>query len=313
MGHTRMARWLGTAMMGMGVAASAGVRAQAPVTPAGDLLVSTAWVAQRLNDATTVVLHVGPAQAYATSHLPGARLVGGPEISVAGTSAGGGALSLQLPDAATLETKLEALGISDDSRVIVYAAAANFVSFATRVMATLDAAGLGDRSHLMDGGLPAWIAEGRPTTDVVPPVRTGTLRPFTLRPLVVDADVVQSKIGVAGTVIVDARLPAFYDGTQTGGGQQTPHKTGHITSAVNVPFQSLLGADGRFKPADEMRGLFTAAGVKPGDQVITYCHIGQQATVPLFVARLLGIEARLYDGSFEDWSRRPNAPVSVKK
>jgi thiosulfate/3-mercaptopyruvate sulfurtransferase len=129
----------------------------------------------------------------------------------------------------------------------------------------------------------------------------------------VDGDLVASKIGVAGTVIVDARTPAFYEGTQTGGGQQAPHKTGHITSAVNVPFQSLLAADGRFKSADEMRGLFSAAGVKSGDQVITYCHIGQQATVALFAARVLGINAQLYDGSFEDWSRRPNAPVSVKK
>ena len=59
----------------------------------------------------------------------------------------------------------------------------------------------------------------------------------------------------------------------------------------------------------ELRGLFTAAGVKPGDTVIAYCHIGQQATAALFAARTLGHKVLLYDGSFEDWSRHDGFPV----
>ena len=61
---------------------------------------------------------------------------------------------------------------------------------------------------------------------------------------------------------------------------------------------------------DELRALFTAAGVKPGDTVVAYCHIGQQATATIFGARLLGFPVLLYDGSFEEWSRLPNAPVT---
>ena len=65
-----------------------------------------------------------------------------------------------------------------------------------------------------------------------------------------------------------------------------------------------------------MRAAFTKAGVKPGDTVITYCHIGQQATAVLFAARTLGYKVMLYDGSFEDWSRRDlpvDNPSAIKK
>ena len=58
------------------------------------------------------------------------------------------------------------------------------------------------------------------------------------------------------------------------------------------------------KPADELAAIFKAAGVTQGDRVIAYCHIGQQATAVVFAARTLGIDAVLYDGSFEDWARR---------
>ena len=70
------------------------------------------------------------------------------------------------------------------------------------------------------------------------------------------------------------------------------------------------------KSPEELGALFATAGVKAGDNVIVYCHIGQQATATIFGARLLGHPVLLYDGSFEEWSRLPNAPVvnpSVKK
>jgi len=102
----------------------------------------------------------------------------------------------------------------------------------------------------------------------------------------------------------------------TGGSAERPHKTGHIEGAVNVPFSEITNGASQFKTVDELRALFTAAGVKPGDTVVAYCHIGQQATATIFGARLLGFPVLLYDGSFEEWSRLPNAPVtnpSVKK
>ena len=85
---------------------------------------------------------------------------------------------------------------------------------------------------------------------------------------------------------------------------------GHIPSARNIPFSSLVeDSNNKFKSVAALRELFNAAAVKAGDSVTTYCHIGQQASLLYFVARYLGYDAHLYDGSFEDWSRRTELPV----
>ena len=77
-----------------------------------------------------------------------------------------------------------------------------------------------------------------------------------------------------------------------------------------MPYVETLDADQKVKPADQLAALFAAAGAKPGDTVVTYCHIGQQATAVAFAARTLGFKVVLYDGSFEDWSRRVELPVT---
>jgi thiosulfate/3-mercaptopyruvate sulfurtransferase len=171
------------------------------------------------------------------------------------------------------------------------------------VIFTLDHAGL-DRVSLLDGGMAAWTRDGHPVTTETPAPGAGTLKPLALRSTVVDADFVRSHVGTPGFAVVDARDPAFYDGTKTGGSMQAQHKTGHIAGAVSIPFSSIAGDDLKIKSTDELAAAFAKAGVKPDDTVITYCHIGQQATATLFGARLLGHKVLLYDGSFEDWSKR---------
>jgi thiosulfate/3-mercaptopyruvate sulfurtransferase len=85
-------------------------------------------------------------------------------------------------------------------------------------------------------------------------------------------------------------------------------RPGHIPGAVNVPFSSLIDGT-KIKDEAALREIFTAAGVKAGTEVISYCHIGQQGSLVWLAARMLGFEARLYDGSFEDWSGREDLPV----
>jgi thiosulfate/3-mercaptopyruvate sulfurtransferase len=101
--------------------------------------------------------------------------------------------------------------------------------------------------------------------------------------------------------LVDARTPEFYSGASAGSMQ----RAGHIPGARSVPFVTLFTASGTFKSASELRQIL-GSGSEP---LVTYCHIGQQATVPYFAARLLGLEARLYDGSFQEWSGRGELPV----
>jgi thiosulfate/3-mercaptopyruvate sulfurtransferase len=300
---------MGVAMVSMlVVVAGAGRPTSAQSAPG--LTVTTAWVADHLKDPDLVILHVGPPAGYATAHVPGARLAASPAFSVTGQGADGSALNLQMPDEETLRKGLENLGISNNSRVVVYAPAPNGTPLATRLVLTLQYAGLGARTHLMQGGLTEWVAEGRPTTDVVPEPKPGTLSALKVVPLIVDGDTVEAQRKTAGVRVIDARARTLYDGVQTGGNQANPHKTGHIEGAVSVPFNSTYDAQGRFKSVDELRAIFTEAGVKPGETVIAYCHIGQQATATIFAARLLGYDVKLYDGSFEDWSKRPNAAVT---
>jgi thiosulfate/3-mercaptopyruvate sulfurtransferase len=270
-------------------------------------LVSTEWLAQHLNDPDLVLLHVGDKAGYDGGHVSGARQVDlNTDVSVSDHSGGG--LMLEMPPADALRNTLAALGVSKTSRVVIYSAR-DSVQTTTRVFFTLHRAGL-ERIAILDGGLSAWAREGRPTTTAATPVRPGTLAPLAVRPLVVDAAFVQSHLKTPGFVVVDARAPAFYDGAQTGGAMGVSHKTGHIPGASNVPFSATLTSDLRLKPAAELQALFTAAGVKPGDTVIAYCHIGQQATLAMFAAQTLGYQVLLYDGSFEDWSLK-DLPVEV--
>ena len=273
-------------------------------------LVDSAWLASHLNDADLVLLHVGDKEEYAKRHIAGARHVSLADISVSDHSGSG--LMLELPAADDLRARLEALGISDRSRVVVYYGK-DWVSPATRVAFTLAHAGLGDRVSLLDGGMGAWLRAGHAVTDAAPPSRKGTLSPLKTKPLVVDAATVKARLGKSGVAIVDGRASSFYDGVDTGGAHGSSHKTGHIAGARSIPYTSVTNDDLTWKSKAELRALFDKAGVKAGDTVIGYCHIGQQATAMLFAARLLGHEVLLYDGSFEDWSRQQDGRVEVRK
>lgn len=272
--------------------------AAAPAAAAESLLLSAADLASRLNDPKLVLLHVGERASYDKAHIPGARYA---DIR-ADLHRRDADLSLQMLPPDLLRERLAALGVSNDSRIVVYHSDGWF-SPATRLMLTLHYAGFSDVS-LLDGGLAAWVRENRAVTADVPAPRAGTLAPLSLRPVVVDADFVQAHLAKPGYAVVDARSAAFYDGTQTGGNAANPHKTGHIAGAIGLPYTTLTTEDGLMKPVEELKALFAAAGVKAGDMVVAYCHIGQQATAVLFAARLLGHPVALYDGSFEDWSRR---------
>lgn len=277
------------------------------------LLVSTAWLAAHLEDPGLVLLHVGDPGEYAAAHLPRARHVALKDVSAGPSGPGDFAeLRLEMLPAEELRQRLEALGISDDSRVVVYFGK-DWVSPATRLLFTLDHAGLVARASLLDGGQPAWVRDGHAVTAEVPPPRQGRLSPLAVRDSIVDAKFVRDHRNAPGYALIDARDADFYNGVETGGAREHPHRTGHIAGARSVPFDSITTEDLHLRPGAELAELFARAGVAPGDTIIFYCHIGQQATAVLFAARTLGREVRLYDGSFEEWSRLPpgDAPVEA--
>jgi thiosulfate/3-mercaptopyruvate sulfurtransferase len=276
---------------------------------ARSLIVSPAWLAAHLDDPDLVLLHVGDADAYRAKHIKGARHVALSDLSIVMQPDGG--LHLEMLPADDLRHHFEALGISNSSRIVVYFGQ-DWVSPATRVVFTLDAAGLGPQTVLLDGGMPAWVRDGHAVTDAAPPVRTGKLAPLTMPPIIVGATTVLSSLGKPGVVVVDARDKTFYDGTATGSSHERKHRTGHIAGALSIPYDSVFDDQLVLRSPDELKERFAKAGVAPGDTVIGYCHIGQQATAMLFAARRLGHPVLLYDGSFEDWSLfHPAYPVET--
>jgi thiosulfate/3-mercaptopyruvate sulfurtransferase len=300
----RAAARLASVLLLAGAPSRALLEAQPAADPRAALLVSPAWLADRLKDPDLVLLHVGDRAEYDRAHIPGARLVSQDDLAVSTHDhATGAGLSLELPTPDSLRARLARLGISDRSRVVVYYGN-DWISPATRVVFTLDHAGLGARTSLLDGGMPAWVAEQRATTSEVPARTVGALSPLRTKSLVVDAAWVRAR-GAANVRLVDGRAAVFYDGVEAGG----PRK-GHIPGARSIPYTEVTGADLRFKSAAELSALFRKAGIAPGDTVVAYCHIGQQGTAVLFAARTLGHPVLLYDGSFQEWSRRAELPVA---
>jgi thiosulfate/3-mercaptopyruvate sulfurtransferase len=270
---------------------------QATSRPA--MVVSTSWLQDHLKDPGLIIFHVsGNRREFREGHIPGARFLWTQALAYTDPD-----LTLELPSLTQADSVLRKLGVSDGVKIVLYFDNGN-VSPATRVFLTLDYLGLGDRVSLLDGGLDAWKAEGRPVSAEISEFGWGSFVPNKTRVVTVNADWVRDNLKNPEVTIVDARGAQFYNGN--GGGMP---RSGHIPGAVNIPFSSLVDSTNKLKDTGTLRNLFLKAGVKPGNKVISYCHIGQQATVVYFVARYLGYDARLYDGSFEEWSGRKELPV----
>jgi thiosulfate/3-mercaptopyruvate sulfurtransferase len=272
--------------------------AQSPVP----LLVDVDWLSAHADDRGLVVLHVGNKAEYDAQHIPGARFIAEADVTAPHDMARGD-LMLELPPPELLRAKLAALGISDDSHVVVYSGKDGGVPSTTRIIFTLDYLGLGDRTSLLNGGMGAWQRAGKTVTTSAPAVTPGTLSARPTKPVVVNAEFVKSVAQRPNHRLVDARAAVFYKGIEP-----TFGKSGHIPGAANIPFTQITDNSAMID-RERVAVLFRDAGVKPGDTVVAYCHIGQQATAVIFAARLLGHPVALYDGAFQDWAAASRGPV----
>lgn len=293
------ARWWLSAL----VATLTGLALAQPVRR--QLLVSTEWLDAHRNDPTVVVHVTRDARTYEAGHIPGARLLLWDQFTVARDG-----IPVELPPAEELKARFEALGVGDRTRVVLYGD--NLGLAAARAWFTLDFLGHGEQAALLDGGLEKWRAESRTLSQETPQVKPRPLA-VRLRPQAVATLEQMRRFAEnppANILLADARPRAEYLGEKPSG---NPTRVGHIPGAVHLYWMDALVSRDRptLRPAADLRAWFAAAGFRPGKTVVTYCVAGVQAAFLYYVARYLGYEAALYDGSLAEWNRLDGTPLIV--
>lgn len=267
------------------------------------LLVTTQWLAQHLRDSNLVIVQVDHMNtSYQRGHIPGARHANAMDWAVG---------DHDMPALRTIDSLVEGLGITNESRVVLYGD-----PWVTGwVYTALDMLGHGARTAVLDGGLEQWRAEQRPVATDVQVLPRSRYAPRPRHTAIVDAAWVRANLASDGVVMLDVRTPEEYAGTSH---EQLP-RLGHITGARHLnwnttfaqPAQAEQGRGSRLKSVAELRQLFRSAGVVPGSTPVVYCTVGMRASHMYFVLKYLGYEPRMYDGSFADWSPRQGHPVTT--
>jgi thiosulfate/3-mercaptopyruvate sulfurtransferase len=161
------------------------------------------------------------------------------------------------------------------------------------------------RVQVLDGGFGAWVDAGMPVTReaAAPPKSTWAGTPHDDR--IATWRDVKERLGREGTVILDTRSDAEYDGSLV-----RAKRGGRIPGAVHVEWTRNLGPDGAFKPASELRAMYEQAGVTPDKEVVTYCQGGYRAAHAYLALRLLGYpRVKNYTGSWKEWGDREDLPI----
>jgi thiosulfate/3-mercaptopyruvate sulfurtransferase len=279
-----------------------------------DTLVSAEWLAAHLDDPDLVVLDctvmVEPAEDGGFSIVSGQANFETGHIPSAGFADLRGELSDQesdlqfaVPSPEEFAAAMGALGVGDDTRVVLYDSTGS--AWAARVWWMLRWIGF-DRAALLDGGLNAWTAAGQPLSTEVTPRTARTLTPNVRHALIADRDDVLAAIDDEAVTIIDTLPEPSYRGEMN-----MYARPGHITGADNVPMHSLFDEAGRFRSAAELQTLFDN---EPDSPAITYCGGGIAASANAFVLTRLGYtDVAVYTASLQEWAADPSNPMEVSE
>ena len=204
-------------------------------------------------------------------------------------------------------------GISRDDTVVIYGDKSNWWAAYTLWVFTL----FGHQDvRLLNGGRDAWVAQGRPLTKDLP-TPAPTSYPVVQRD---DSEIRAFKEDVLahlGKPLIDVRSPEEYSGERThmpAYPEEGALRGGHIPTAKSIPWATAAQADGRFKSHSDLVDIYlTQQGFEPGEDIITYCRIGERSSHTWFVMKyLLGFtNAKNYDGSWTEWGSAVRVPIAT--
>jgi thiosulfate/3-mercaptopyruvate sulfurtransferase len=288
----------------------AGRRIPRPRTPGGlarpELLASTEWLADQLGRPEVRVLDVrwrpdgSGRAAWTAGHIPGAVHLDW-RADLSDTSESGDTLLLAGPE--QVARALSVAGVADGTTVVVYDDTVSL--FAARTWWSMRAYGL-ESVRVLDGGYPAWIEEGRPTSNATAPPPPGHVTPRAQSRMRLTTSDVRALLSSPEVTLLDARAPAEYRGHEG-----NTKRLGHIPGAVNVPVGAMTRPGSQhFKDGDELRDLLFKANIARGRRMVCYDGAGVAAAKLAFALTLLGHDdVAVYDGGWSEWGNRLDLPV----
>ena len=237
-------------------------------------------------------------QVFARYHIPGALHVRPAELLCGIEPATG-----KLPDIEQLNTLFARLGYRDDKHIVAYDDEGG--GWAGRFFWTLEVLGH-QYASCLNGGLIAWVAEGKPvTTQLVPPTPTQVKLEINSQAIAEQEDVMQA-INAPDTIIWDARSPEEYAGTKV-----TAARNGHIPGAINLDWLEVMDQDNHLKLRKDLRHFLNARGITDASKVITHCQTHHRSGLTYLVGRILGMKIKAYPGSWSEWGNDPRTPIEL--
>jgi len=273
-------------------------------------LVPASWLEDHLDDPGVRVVEVSfkdDDSAYREGHVPGA-------VWWYWKAALWHETNREFPAPEEMGGRLGRIGVSPETTLVLYGDPVQFGSYAFWVLSMCGHA----RLRLLDGGKKRWAAEGRPLSREIPRPRPVAYRPAEAgdASIRVGRDDVRARLGRPGRLLLDVRSPEEYRGERVmppPGFDHGAERTGRIPGAVHLFFRRIVNEDDTFKPPEELRAIFEAAGASPGRKgdIVTYCRLSHRATLVWFAMRhLLGYgNARVYDGSWTEWGSIVGFPI----
>ena len=274
-----------------------------------DTLVTTSWLAERLDVPSVRVIEIGATgddAEYRTGHIPGAIRFFWKDLCWHDTDR-------EFVTPGEMADRLGAVGIGPSTTLVLYS---DRVQYGTYGFWALTMAGHRNLK-LLDGSRTKWVSEGRPlATEVQPFEAVPYPPPYADASSCVGRDNVLDNLGSADRLLLDVRSPEEYSGERVmppPGFDHGAERTGRIPGAVHLFYRDLVNDDDTYLSPDQLRDRFNAAGAAPDQtrEVVTYCRLSHRATLAWFaMTRILGWDhVRIYDGSWTEWGSIVGFPI----